>query len=511
MTHAHDTTIAAISSPPGSGARGVLRVSGPRARDLVLATWRGAPPPSLERRGVHFGRFADARGEQPLMLLWMPAPRSFTREDVAEMHLCGAPPLLAAAFQRLVALGAVPAAPGEFTRRAFLSGRIDLARAEGVLALVEAQNEDERRAASELLFGGLSRRVGDVRDALEDLRAVCEASLDFDESDTGHIPAEDLARRCAEIARSVKTAASFELDRSARAIGLPRVVLFGAANAGKSALFNALVGSERALVSDFAGTTRDALEAELDLRGTRVRLCDTAGLAEPASVIPESASGITKPASATPASASVITGPTSDVAERARAITEPASGVELHAQAFARSARESADLVLWIVDASRADPSRAAIQSEMRELPVAVPRILVWSKVDLVDARWSGRARSAPSPALAAEIGADASVATSSLRAVGLEDLRACIALALGRRTGRAAGLARDIHARHRRAYERCAAELDRGLERIRAGAPLELMAEHLRAATSALDEITGETTPEAILDRLFARFCLGK
>jgi len=489
MMHAH-STIAAISSPPGSGARGVLRVSGPRARDLVLATWCGAPPPSFERRGVHFGRFADARGEQPLMLLWMPAPRSFTREDVAEMHLCGAPPLLAAALERLIALGAAPAAPGEFTRRAFLSGRIDLSRAEGVLALVAAQNEDERRAASELLFGGLSRRVGDVRDALEDLRAMCEASLDFDESDTGHIPAEDLARRCVEIACAVKTAASFELDRSARATGLARVVLFGAANAGKSALFNALVGSDRALVSAFAGTTRDALEAEIDLGGTHIRLCDTAGLAESASVTPESASVDT---------------------ERARVITPTANGADMHAQAFARSARESADLVLWIVDASRHDRSRGALQSEMRALPVAVSRILVWSKVDLVDAQWARREGSAPSPVLAAEIGADASVATSSLSAVGLEELRACVALALGRRTGRAAGLARDIHARHRRAYERCAAELDRGLERIRAGAPLELMAEHLRAATSALDEITGETTPEAILDRLFARFCLGK
>jgi tRNA modification GTPase len=457
------TTIAAISSPPGAGARGVIRVSGPRARELVLATWSGTPhPPSLAQRGLHFGRFRDERGEQPLLLLWMPAPHSFTREDVAEMHLPGAPPLLASALRRLIALGAVPAPPGEFTRRAFLSGRIDLTRAEGVLALVLAHDDAERQAGTALLFGGLGERVGAVRAALEDLRAICEASLDFDENDTGHVPRSELEARCLEIAARVQRALHFERDRLPRANGLARVALFGARNAGKSALFNALAGADRALVSDFAGTTRDGLECAVDLGASACLLRDAAGL-DPGAL-----------------------------------------GPDRRAQDSARAARDSADLVLWVVDASRADASDAA--GERRSLPAGVPRLLVWSKIDLVSR--------APVPSPEARSAVSAEVATSALRGGGLDELRARIAQEISggpHRAGATRGVARELFARHVAALEQCSRELDLGLARARGGAPLELLAEHLRAATSALDDITGETTPEDVLDRLFARFCLGK
>jgi tRNA modification GTPase len=456
------TTIAAISSPPGSAERGVLRVSGPRARSLVLATWRGdSSAQFLDRRGFHRGRFHDGRGEQPQLLLWMPAPQSFTREDVAEMHLCGSPPLLGAALRRLLELGAEPAAPGEFTRRAFLSGRIDLTRAEGVLALVQARNEAERRAGTALLFGGLAQRVEELRTALLDLRALCEASLDFEEHDTGHIPRAEIELRCAEIASSVRRAASFEHDRAPRMRGLPRVVLFGARNAGKSSLFNALVGSESALVSDFPGTTRDALECEIDLGGRTCILCDTAGL---------------------------------DLEAR---------GPDRRAQEFARSARESADLMLWVVDASRPP---AAAPDDLGDPPLGCPRLLVWSKTDLTD--------HTPAPTLDPALDVLARVSTSSLRGIGIEELKREIAQvlsepAVARGTGQ--GLGRELSIRHGLALERCSRELDVALAEARTGAPLELLAENFRAATSALDDITGETTPEAVLDRLFERFCLGK
>ncbi|MFN0007769.1 MAG: tRNA uridine-5-carboxymethylaminomethyl(34) synthesis GTPase MnmE, partial [Planctomycetota bacterium] len=186
------TTIAAIASPPGGAARGIVRLSGPRAAEIVRAVFRGHPPLDLARRTLRLGRFLDGRGDQPLLLLWMPGPRSFTREDVAEFHLCGSPPLLEAALEHVLALGATAAAPGEFTRRAFLSGRIDLTRAEGVLALVGARNDRERRAGALLLAGGLAQRIGAVRDRLADLRALTEASLDFDERDTGHVPDSEI-------------------------------------------------------------------------------------------------------------------------------------------------------------------------------------------------------------------------------------------------------------------------------------------------------------------------------
>lgn len=466
MPPAANTTIAAISSPPGSGQRGVLRVSGPRTRELVRATWCGPRPlPDLSARGCHAGRFRDARGEQPQLLLWMPAPHSFTREDVAEMHLPGAPPLLAAALERLLALGAVPAAPGEFTRRAFLSGRIDLTRAEGVLTLVAARSEEERRASTALLFGGLARRVAEVREALEDLRALCEASLDFEENDTGHIPAAELERRARHIAGALQRAASFESERAPRATGLPSVVLFGARNAGKSALFNALAGAERALVSDVAGTTRDALGAEIDIGGSACLLHDTAGL---------------------------------DAAAR---------GPDRGAQDVARTLRDSADLVLWVVDAARQDWEH--LDDERRALPEGTPFFLVWSKIDLL------RGAGAPGPRAGLEAGAHAVVETSALQRTGIDDLRRRAAAVLeggqAPSQGQSQGLGRELSLRHRRALDQCAAEIELGFAGLRAGAPLELLAEHLRRGTSALDEITGQTTSEAILDRLFARFCLGK
>ncbi|HUR27980.1 MAG TPA: tRNA uridine-5-carboxymethylaminomethyl(34) synthesis GTPase MnmE, partial [Planctomycetota bacterium] len=171
----HATTIAAISSPPGDGRRGLIRISGPRAKAITLACCRvSGNPLALEYRGAVRARLSDGTGEQPVVVLWMPAPASFTGEAVVAWHLPGAPDLLRAALERALALGAELARPGEFTRRAFENGRTDLARAEGVLALVHARNEGERRAATALLLGGLSRRAQHLREALAELRALCE-------------------------------------------------------------------------------------------------------------------------------------------------------------------------------------------------------------------------------------------------------------------------------------------------------------------------------------------------
>ena len=265
----HDVTsatIAAISSPPGAALRGILRLSGPSTRDLVNAALvTGAQPDSMlgvdSPRRVFSAGFDDGIGTQPALVFWMPGPHSYTREDVVELHLPGAEPLLRRALSRLLELGATAAAPGEFTRRAFLNGRIDLTRAEGVLELVQSTNDAERRAALRLFDGGLDRRVGALRDALEDVRALCEASLDFDESDTGHVPEEDLIARIDSIGSDLDEAMGWEIARQPPS-ALPRVHLFGAPNAGKSSLFNALAAPSdgtRALVSEHAGTTRYAV------------------------------------------------------------------------------------------------------------------------------------------------------------------------------------------------------------------------------------------------------------
>ncbi|MDA0949079.1 MAG: 50S ribosome-binding GTPase, partial [Planctomycetota bacterium] len=284
-------TVCALSSPPGRGARAVVRVSGSEAARVVGACCAvDGTPFTPGARGAFGVRFLDGEGEQPALLLWMPGPASFTREDVAELHLPGNPLLVEVALRRLHELGARPARPGEFTRRAFESGALDLTRAEGILSLVHASNEAEQRAATALLMGGLDTRIGGLRALLEELRALLEASLDFDETDTGHVPVEELLDLGERASQALAEATRWEVARHGPETGAPRVVLAGRPNAGKSSLFNALLeqaGGDRAavpaLVDARAGSTRDA-RAALVRMGRPPRdllLVDTAGLEGP--------------------------------------------------------------------------------------------------------------------------------------------------------------------------------------------------------------------------------------
>lgn len=452
------TTIAAIASPPGPGARGIVRVSGPAARDVVRALWRGAAI-EFRARALLDGRVDDGRGTQPALCLWMPGPRSYTGEDVAELHVPGSPPLVAALLARVLRSGAELARPGEFTRRAFENGRIDLTRAEGVADLIAAGSADEARAAGALLFGGLDERVRGLRDALDDLRALCEASLDFDESDTGHVPADELARDARAIRAQVEAALGAERAR-ARSGGSPRVVLCGAPNAGKSALYNALVRAHGltaldapAIVSPAAGTTRDVLEAALEIGGRPARVYDTPGF------------------------------------------DAVAAGIERAAQDAARGRLAHADLALWVVDAT----SDTQLALDRARIDPATPVLLAWNQVDRADAR------SAPS---AASLRVERVVATSALRGDGLEELGGALAAAL---EPIAASSHADAAARHLGGLGVAAEELDAAVIALDGGLPLDLAAEHLRRATAGLDELRGTTTAEDLLDRIFARFCLGK
>lgn len=504
------TTIVAIASPPGPGERGVVRVSGALSSLLARATWRAhhsrrgeaapnidhsdiysrdvsssdldlrhtpytslqslspsspdwSPSPStsldLSRRSLHIGRFFDGRGTQPLLLLWMPAPHSFTREDVAEFHLPGSPPLLTAALAHLLSLGATLAQPGEFTRRAFSAGRIDLTRAEGVLALVHASNENEARSARALLFGGLDQRVRALRDELDTLRALCEASLDFDESDTGHVPLAELLTGLATIERGLDAALGFETQR-ARGTGEPRIVLVGAPNAGKSRLFNALVDEERALVSDLSGTTRDTLTARFDLAGRAVLLVDTAGF------------------------------------------DDFARGPDREAQDLARGAHAAADVLVWVVDASLALDLRRieTLRAERDRLGRDVPIVLAWNKSDVATSASESRP----------DFDVARAIHVSAHTRAGLSDLHHALAASLESTTA-AGGLEREVALRHQRGLTTARDEIRAARDALVGARPLELAAEHLRRATSGLDDLSGTTTPEDVLDRIFARFCLGK
>jgi tRNA modification GTPase len=439
------TTICAVASPPGGGRRAVLRLSGPDAASIVKACCSGVDGPlALAERGLWPARFDDGTGEQPALLYWMPGPRSYTREDVAEVHIVGSPPLVSAALEHLLGLGAAAAQPGEFTRRAFTNGRLDLTRAEGVLELVCARNDEQRRAATALLVGGLDGRVAALRARTDDLRALIEASLDFDETDTGHIPPGELAQAVHSLLAELEAALGWE-RRRVPASGLPRVVLAGAPNAGKSSLFNRLTGGgglAPALVSAHPGTTRDSKHAEWSVRGQRVLLIDTAGEDERA-----------------------------------------AGAADQAAQSTRQRERDAADLSLVVVDSSAPHGS---------EFAVGEARVVAWNQVDRADAR--------PAP--------QGAIPVSALTGAGLEELAVAVAAALA---GAGSGLGRELSARHLRALEEAGRRVREALAGLEAGQPLDLFAEGLRGATEALDSITGRTTPEDVLDRIFARFCLGK
>jgi len=435
----------------------VIRISGPAAAELVHETWVGESAPALEAgRGVFRGRLADGGGEQPLLLLWMPGPRSFTREDVAELHLPGAAPLLERALARLVELGARTAEPGEFTRRAFESGRIDLSRAEGVLSLVEARSEAARRSAVALLFGGLDERVGGLRDGLSDLRALCESSLDFESADTSDVPAQEIASRLAAVEAKLEEARGWEAARGVEA-GAPRVVLVGAPNAGKSTLFNALgSGAQQAIVSDHPGTTRDRLLSTWRTGAFEVELADVAGL------------------------------------------EEGARGPDASAQRVGESARASADHILWVVDARRG-AEEGELERERQALPREVARTLVWAQCDREESA------AGPPPSLEGEPW----VRVSAVDGEGLDQLAGLVAGAL--EAGGALGSGRELSVRHSEALEEAAQRVETGRRDWEQGSPLDLLAEELRTATDHLDQIAGRTTAEDLLDRIFSRFCLGK
>jgi tRNA modification GTPase len=449
-------TIVALASPPGAAARGVLRLSGARAAALASARLVDANGRVVElagrARGALEARFVDERGTQPVLVVWMPGPGSYTGEDVVELHLVGTPVLLAAALAACVASGARPARAGEFTRRAFENGRIDLVRAEGVLELVGARGEEERRAGLALLSGGLSHEIDALRAGLADVCSLCEASLDFDESETGHVEPEVVEAACRE-ARA-RVAATLERVRARPTrVESTTFALVGPPNAGKSALFNRLTGGE-ALVSSRAGTTRDVLAAPFEVGGAQARLLDLPGF---------------------------------------HASDE---GLDRAAQELAANALASADVLLIVLDAAREDGGAATIDEG---LSLGVPRWLVWNRVDRNDAA------AAPPAGLAERLGVRGTSVVSARTGAGLEELvRALGALVSG-------GALADVAARHVRGLAAALAAVDDAAALARAGWPLDAVASTLRGALDALDDLSGRTTAEDLLDRIFARFCLGK
>ena len=443
-------TIVAIATPPGRGALAVVRVSGPAAIEMGVRLVR--PWPSEPRRVAH-ARVYDASGEEldDVVAAFYRKPASFTGEDAVEITCHGGavvPALVAAAF---VAAGARPAEPGEFTRRAVLNGKLDLIQAEAVGDIVDASTRSANRVALSQLDGGLSRRISGLRERIIELEALAAYDIDFPEEDDGPIPPERITGGADavidELSALLATAPVGELVRQGAV-----VVIAGAPNAGKSSLFNALLGRKRAIVTDVPGTTRDALEAVTEADGWPVRLIDTAGLRD-----------------------------TTETIERL--------GIEV-----SREYLEQADIVL----ACGENEATLAHTIEAVKPITRAPVLAVRTKSDLLAV--------IPNAVRGLHF-------VSAETGNGLRELSTAIAGALAQNAG-ALQLDAPILTRERQrvAIETAREELTLFRDTFASRqAPAVVAAVHLRDATRVLEELIGSVDVEDVLDRLFSRFCVGK
>lgn len=440
--------IAAIATAPGRGGIGVVRISGPNLSPLAAALGGREP----QARIAQFARFRDGSGGliDEGLLLYFPAPHSFTGEDVIELQGHGGPVVMQMLLARCLELGARLAEPGEFTRRAFLNGKLDLAQAESVADLIEASTAAAARSAVRSLTGSFSREVQGLCERLIDLRMLVEATLDFPDEDVDFLIEAKAFERIEVVAAELRAILDRARQGSLLRNGL-HVVLVGQPNVGKSSLLNRLAGEERAIVTDIAGTTRDALRETIQIEGIPLHITDTAGLRD-----------------------------TTDEVEKI--------GIARTWQEI-----ERADVVVRLVDV-RAGLTEADAAIDAR-LPAGVERITVFNKVDLM-ARQPERTEDAAGISLYLSAKADQ----------GVELLRAELLRVAGwHRHGEDVILARE---RHLIALREALARVEAALDARHA---LELMAEELRLAQEAVNEITGEFTPDDLLGVIFSRFCIGK
>lgn len=448
-------TIAALATPGGSSALAVIRVGGPACRRLAAEIFRREPERLPERRPVYGSyRTRDGRSVDDLVWTWLPGPRTATGEDTLELTPHGNPLIVQLILEDLFKRGCRPAEPGEFTRRAFLSGKLDLTQAEAVMDLIHARSERALAVAQRQLRGGLGRAVDRLIAELLLILARIEVYVDFPDED---LPPEDRGRVIAALHDVLR--GTNRLLATERFGGLLRdgvkTVLLGAPNAGKSSLLNALVGRDRALVGPEPGTTRDYLEERLLVGSNLLRLIDTAGINP-----------------------------------------EPGS-LERRGMAKTLECLRDADLVLWVVDAAEAPP---VLAPEYAEHLAAGKTLVVLNKVD----RGGDFDSKLPYP----------TVAVSALTGFGLEQLGSEIGRLIARQAPDSAeGDEVVVNARHAEALRRAEAALHAVVEGLSAtpAAPIELVSSDLRGALDALGDIAGRVDQERMLDALFANFCIGK
>lgn len=454
-------TIAATATPPGRGGVGIIRLSGPASLAILTRLAPGWPTahPSHTLRLTHLIH-PDGLLIDHALAVWMQAPRTYTGEEVVELHCHGGPHILERALDACLQLGARAARPGEFTERAFLNGRLDLTQAEAVADLINASSAQAHRLALEHLEGRLGSAIGAELEALAQVAVLIEAALDFShEEHVYQIERDAIDQRLTRVL-SALTELERTFDRGRRQREGLRAVIVGEVNAGKSSLFNALHGSERAIVTPVAGTTRDFLEEQIALGGALLRLVDTAGLRE-----------------------------TDDAVE--------AIGIQR-----SRAQRAQADVLLWVIDRARpmSDDARAELAAQLAE-PRAL--VVVCNKADRPDGL------NAADRDLLARVPYVAQTSLVGDDPQGLDAL-ATLLERLSAELGAGEGVALS-RARHLACVRAAIEAVARGQEALALGYDHELIAIDVREAMDALGELVGRISADDILNRIFGEFCVGK
>lgn len=452
-------TIVAVASAPGRGAVGVIRVSGPGVPRIATGILGTLPAP----RQAHLASFLDAQGQSldEGLALYFPAPASYTGEHVLEVHGHGGALIVDMVLKRLLELGCRMARPGEFSERAFLNGKIDIAQAEAIADLIDAGSTAAARAAVRSMQGEFSARIADLNSHITALRTYVEAAIDFPDEEIDFLSGEVLQERLEAIFSGFEFITAAARQGALLREGL-NVAIAGPPNAGKSSLMNRLAGDDVAIVTDVPGTTRDVLRQQVHLDGLPLNLVDTAGLRS-----------------------------TVDVVE--------AEGVRRARTEIAR-----ADRVLYILDAGTVCGNIAGGNdqeqwaAELAQLPRGIPVTLVFNKIDLTGA-----------PAGVDETTAPPRVFLSARTGLGLDALRSHLKAGAGYLHSESGALA--ARRRHLDALSRARQHVQTAADVLRSTRAFELFAEDLRLAQHALGEITGEFTSEDLLGEIFGSFCIGK
>lgn len=454
-------TIAAISTPLGAGGIGVIRISGPQALTIAqrIFSRKGGSPPFLSHR-FYLGeiiRPEDQKALDEVLLVFMRRPKTYTREDLVEIQCHGGALVLQEILTAVLRSGARLAEPGEFTKRAFLNGRIDLTQAEAVIDLIHSQTRQSLEIANYQRSGKLAAEVRQIKDGLMDILTLLEASVDFPEEEIPEISPPEIRRRLQNTLDRLDALTNSYLEGKVYREGIAAVII-GKPNVGKSSLLNALLREERAIVTPLPGTTRDVIEEIVNIGGVPVRLMDTAGLR-----------------------------PVQDAIEE--------EGIKRTHERLAQ-----ADLVLWVLDGS------APLSAEdLGILP------LVCSKKAILTVNKNDLPQRIHLDDLRLRIPGAPSVAISALYGSGMDRLREAIRhLALN---GKADSLAEPIlsNLRHKLAVEAARGALSQAIQALGQNLSGEFIIVDLREALEALRSILGETAPEDVLDRIFEQFCIGK